>query len=95
MSISRKLAKGNIEIEVIEHVVLSNGWEYFMFEPFDDDGIGMALVKGFETEMGSVAKDDVSCYGVSRTTNLDEVVPPEGWKWAEHPATCFCHMCLH
>ena len=72
-------------IIVIEHLMLRNGWEYYLIEDFDSDGIGFALVYGDFTEMGSVSLDEMRPYIVSRTKNLDELAPCEDWQWV---ATC-------
>ena len=72
-------------VKVIEHIILSNMWEYYILEEaFEGDGIAFALVVGDYTEMGSVSMDEIAPYIVSRTINLDNVMPPYlGWTWCD------------
>jgi len=72
-------------VKVIEHIILSNMWEYYILEEaFEGAGIAFALVVGDYTEMGSVSMDEIAPYIVSRTINLDNVMPPYlGWTWCD------------
>jgi hypothetical protein len=67
-------------VDVLEHIMLGNYWEYYILEAADEDGIAFALVVGDYTEMGSVSMDEIAPYIVSRTTNLDIMPAPE-WVW--------------
>ena len=67
-------------VDVIEHIILGNYWEYYILEAADEDGIAFALVVGDYTEMGSVSMDEIAPYIVSRTANLDIMPAPE-WSW--------------
>ena len=67
-------------VDVLEHIILSNLWEYYILEAADEDGIAFALVVGDYTEMGSVSMDEIAPYIVSRTTNLD-IMPAPYWSW--------------
>ena len=69
-------------VDVIEHIILSNHWEYYILEAADEDGIAFALVVGDYTEMGSVSMDEIAPYIVSRTTNLD-IMPAPNWSWCD------------
>lgn len=80
---SREITNGSSTVEVVEHVMLRNMWEYYLIEPADDDGIAFALVCGIDVEFGSVYQSDIDQYGISRTTQLDEILPPVGWSWAD------------
>jgi hypothetical protein len=72
---------GNI-VKVIEHIMLSNMWEYYILEEaFKGDDIAFALVVGDYTEMGCVSMDEITPYIVSRTTRLDEIMPAPNWSW--------------
>ena len=69
---------------VAQHVILRNGWEYYL-EEADSDGIAFGYVMGFANEWGSVSMDEVKPYTVSRVTGatLDEVLPPQGYHWED------------
>lgn len=69
-------------INVVEHIILSNGWEYYVTDEQIEDGIGFALVMGFETELGTFSLDEIKPYILSRTKNLAEVMPAQDWEWA-------------
>ena len=68
-------------VDVIEHIILGNYWEYYILEAADEDGIAFALVVGDYTEMGSVSMDEIAPYIVSRTTRLNEIMPAPNWSW--------------
>ena len=69
------------KIKVVSHIILKNGWEYYVTDKkFNKDTI-QCLVMGFETELGDVYLPEVIPYAVSRTADLSEVMPAEGWKW--------------
>jgi hypothetical protein len=67
-------------VDVIEHIILGNYWEYYILEAADENGIAFALVVGDYTEMGSVSMDEIAPHIVSRTANLDIMPAPE-WSW--------------
>ena len=68
-------------VKVIEHIILSNMWEYYILEAADVDGIAFALVVGDYTEMGTVSMDEIQPYILTRTTRLDEIIPAPQWAW--------------
>ena len=68
-------------INVIQHIILKNGWEYYVTEAPDEDGIFFALVYGHETELGSVSLDEIRPYISSRTNDLAELMPAPQWEW--------------
>ena len=68
-------------LDVIEHVILSNMWEYYILEAADVDGIAFALVVGDYTEMGTVSMDEIQPYILTRTTQLDGIMPAPQWAW--------------
>ena len=70
-------------VDVIEHIILRNYWEYYILEEADENGIAFALVMGDYTEMGNVSMDEIEPYIVSRTTNLDIMPAPE-WVWYDN-----------
>ena len=67
-------------VNVIEHIILTNYWEYYILEEADEYGIAFALVVGDYTELGNVSIDEITPYIVSRTTNLD-IMPAPNWRW--------------
>lgn len=70
------------KINVVEHIILKNGWEYYVTdEKFDKDTI-MCVVMGFETEAGDVYMPEIKPYIVSRTRDLNDLAPAEGYEWA-------------
>ena len=71
-------------LNIIEHIILRNYWEYYIIEKHQDSKdseIETALVMGFETEIGDVYMPEIKPYVISRTNNLEGVLPPEGWVW--------------
>ena len=63
----RQMTKGNTVLKVVQYIILANGWEYYITEKPDKDGIFFALVCGFETELGSVHIDEIKPYIMLRT----------------------------
>ena len=70
-------------VDVIEHIILRNYWEYYILEEADENGIAFALVMGDYTEMGNVSMDEIEPYIVSRTTDLVELMPAIKWSWCD------------
>lgn len=71
-----------IEINVVEHVILRNFWEYYITDDHHNSDIVRAFVMGFENELGDISLSEIRPYAISRTKNLKEVAPAQGWKWA-------------
>jgi len=69
---------------VYQHIILRNMWEYYLGEP-DANGIAFGYVMGFENEWGDVSMDEIKPYVIStaKGTDLDEIMPPEGYHWEE------------
>ena len=88
----RKMIKGNLKLNVVEHIILRNMWEYFVLadEPdthAPDPDIVYALVMGFNDEIGTVSMSEIKPYIISRTSNLDEILPAGGYQWADEMAS--------
>ena len=68
--------------EVVQHIILRNGWEYYL-EEADSGGIAFGYVMGFANEWGSVSMDEIDMHIVSiaRGKELDYIMPPEGYYW--------------
>ena len=68
-------------IKVYEHIILRNGWEYYITSKSSKVDIRQCLVMGFETELGSVSMEEIKPYIVSRTIDLAEIMPASDWTW--------------
>lgn len=71
-------------VKVFGHAMTRNGWEYFLLDPkADSRGNIMALVMGFETEMGDVNMPELVPFMLSYVNgaNLNDLMPAEGWEW--------------
>jgi len=80
---ARKMKQGKIEVTVHAHLMTRNFWEYYLLGKPDAHGIVEALVMGHETEIGDVSLDEIKPYLISRTNNLSDLAPAEGWAWAD------------
>jgi len=70
-------------INVLEHWILRNYWEYYITDDKFSDDIVRALVMGDETELGDVSLSEIKPYTISRTKDLEDIMPAVGWKWKE------------
>ncbi len=83
----RKMIKGNLKLKVVEHIMLRNMWEYFVLadeagdEP--DSDIKYALVMGFNDEIGTVSMSEIQPHVISRTTDMNELLPASGYHWGD------------
>jgi predicted CDP-diglyceride synthetase/phosphatidate cytidylyltransferase len=68
-------------LNVVEHVITKNYWEYYITDEHFNDDIVAALVMGFETEIGDISLSEIKPYMMTRTKDLSEVMPAEGWHW--------------
>ena len=70
--------------EVAQHIILRNGWEYYLEEE-DSYGQAFGFVMGFANEWGMVDMAELKPYIVSKAigTALDEIMPPEGYYWED------------
>lgn len=73
-------SKGN-ELEIVEHIMLRNMWEYYVTTDVYQDDIVLCLVMGFETELGDVPLNEIKPYIISRTKDLANVMPASGYSW--------------
>jgi hypothetical protein len=67
-------------LSVYEHVMTVNFWEYYMLEDSESD-LTVALVLGYEQEIGNVSKEEIKPFILSRTTDLTSVFPAVGYQW--------------
>ena len=81
----RRMIKDNLKLDVVEHIMLRNMWEYFVLadeagdEP--DSDIKYALVMGFNDEIGTVSLSEIKPHIMTRTTDLSEIMPADGYEW--------------
>jgi len=82
----RKMTNGVSTINVVEHKITQNFWEYYVTDEEADGDIKFCLVMGFDTELGTVSMDEIAPYVRSTTTDLAEIMPADGWNWLEEAA---------
>jgi len=86
----RKMIKGNLKLDVVEHIILRNMWEYYVLADKDgdepDSDIKYALVMGFSDEIGTVSMSEIKPHIISRTTDLSELLPAAGYEWENETA---------
>ena len=70
--------------EVAQHIILRNGWEYYL-EEADKDDVAFGYVMGFANEWGSVYLPELKSHIVSiaRGKELEYIMPPEGYYWED------------
>ena len=83
----RKMTKGNLKLDVVEHIILQNMWEYYILADEDgddpDSDIKYALVMGFEDEIGAVSMSEIKPHILTRTTELSTIFPATNYQWAD------------
>ena len=82
------MIKDNLKLNVVEHIILRNMWEYYILadEPdthAPDPDIKYALVMGFEDEIGTVSMSEIEPHIISRTTELSTIFPASGYSWRD------------
>jgi hypothetical protein len=77
-----KNADGQV-LNVVEHWIAKNFWEYYVTDDVFNEDIVRALVMGFETEIGDVSRSELRPYLISKTKNMSDVMPASGWQWVE------------
>ena len=90
----RRMIKGNLKLDVVEHIILKNMWEYFVLSDesqndwvSDTPDVVYALVMGFNDEIGCVSLSEIQPHIISRTSRLDEIMPADGYEWADEVPT--------
>ena len=70
--------------EVAQHIILRNGWEYYLEEE-DSYGCSFGYVMGFANEWGMVDMAEIKPYIAScvKGSVLNEIMPPEGYHWED------------
>ena len=79
----RKMTKRTTVVNVIAHIILKNGWEYYVTDNVidKDNHIVECVVVGHEVELGDVCLKELASHKLSYTSNLDELMPAPEWKW--------------
>ena len=66
-------------INVVQHVILRNFWEYYITEKGDQP---FALVVGDFTEMGYIDREEIRPYIMSVcNSGLSDIMSAPGWEW--------------
>jgi hypothetical protein len=69
---------------VSEHIILQNYWEYYIAsEDTNDPNVKFAYVMGDENELGYIYMPEIVPYILTRTKNLNEVMPATNYKWID------------
>jgi len=77
------MTKGDLKLEIVEHIILKNYWEYYILkdDEYSTEDIKTAVVMGDATELGDVSLSEMEPYIKTRTSNLSEIMPAAGYKW--------------
>ena len=83
MSAAKMMTKGDLKLEIVEHIILKNYWEYYILkdDEYATEDIKAAVVMGDDTELGDVSLSEMKPYIISRTSDLSEIYPATGYKW--------------
>jgi len=70
-------------VTVHGYAILSNGWEYYFLDNKHRNDIRLALVNGFENEIGSVSVKEIQPYMLryAQGDDLKELMPAPEWDW--------------
>lgn len=70
-----------VELNVHQHIILQNFWEYYIEEP-NEDGVAFGFVMGHENELGYIDLNEIAPYILSKVDPSDgELMPAAGWSW--------------
>ena len=70
-------------LNVVEHIILRNFWEYYVTDDKYTDDIVRCLVMGDEQEIGDVSLSEIKPYIISRTKVLKDLAPASGCTWID------------
>ena len=80
----RTMEKNGMKINVVEHIIVKNFWEYYVTdEDTGENDIKFCLVMGHETELGDVWMPELQPFIITKTKHLKEVMPASGWNWVD------------
>ena len=70
--------------EVAQHIILRNGWEYYLEEE-DSYKQAFGYVMGFHNEWGVVDLAELAPHivSVAKGVALNDIMPPEGYYWED------------
>tara|TARA_B100000700_G_scaffold178953_1_gene197634 strand:- start:22883 stop:23131 length:249 start_codon:yes stop_codon:yes gene_type:complete len=73
------------DLDIKKYYMTKNGWQYYVTELPDEDGIGEALVEGFEQEVGTFSIDEIKPYILltAEGEDLKNLLPAQGFVWNE------------
>ena len=80
----RMMQKDGGAYEVYEHIMTKNMWEFYILGPTNDDNVAFALVCGEEDELGFVSLDEIGPFIISRTKEMDGIMPAPGYSWLDN-----------
>jgi hypothetical protein len=79
-----KSVTSNDVLEINEHIILRNFWEYYIInEETNDADVKLGYVMGFENEIGYVYMPEIKPYVLTRTNDLKNVMPASGYEWID------------
>ena len=83
MSAAKMMIKGDLKLEIVEHIILKNYWEYYILkdDEYSTEDIKTAVVMGDATELGDISLSEMKPYIISQTSDLSEIYPASGYKW--------------
>ena len=83
MSAAKMMIKGDLKLEIVEHIILKNYWEYYILkdDEYSTEDIKTAVVMGDATELGDISLSEMKPYIISQTSDLSEIYPAAGYKW--------------
>ena len=70
-------------LNITEHIIIKNLWEYYVTDDKFDDDIVQCFVMGFENELGDVYMPEIEPYIISKTKKLNEIAPAHGFEWVK------------
>ena len=80
----RLMKNDNGAFEVYEHIITKNMWEFYMLGEPNEDNVAFALVCGEEDELGFVSLDEIGPFIISRTKEMNGIMPAPGYSWIDN-----------
>ena len=74
---------GSITLNITQHIILKNLWEYYVTDQKFNDHIIECLVVGNFTEIGDVDMNEIKPYIISTADPFEDLLPAPGWKWQD------------
>jgi hypothetical protein len=71
-------------LTISEHIIVRNFWEYYIStEETNDPLVKFAYVMGDYNELGYVYMPEIKDYIMTRTNDLKDIMPAEGYSWVD------------